>query len=574
MFLDSRVARRRRMVHGGALPDRTHVRVLREVPARRARPSQPLGRRQGRLHGADRRVRRSHRREEPRRVRQRVEEGPRARHLQPSGRPRCAKRSVGSTPNLSSVQGRSASTSGSDGTTRFRPARPRRAGAPRRARSPPRPERRPRRRDAVAAAASPRRRRRAGELAGRRPRAQGGSEGRAPLEHLTDRAALIVVAGCGGVLARRRLPSFAPVGSREPASRCARMVEGVRLAKDPSGRERAMRSCAPRSSSTPTCGRRATTWASCWPTPATSPAPSSSSSRRRSSSRTLKTRRSRWERSKATRRAVERPPDGLGDFLDTHPNAVDVHMLYVAALRDAGPLDKAIGQARLLLEAGDASALAELALCHLAKAERDAASLLAKRRSTPILTGAIADRATGLIALAGGDDALAFQSFLKRRSRPARHDRASTWRRPLRGGAYPKAAAIPAILQVFARRRRGDNRPRGGATRAGRRAAPAEARRGAPAPREGPERILTTSGRCSTSASCTPISSSAPRRAGCFQALPRRRAGGHPSRADATLRLDPVGPRSRRPSLLRLLPHRAGGPAAKPLTPAPKPEAP
>jgi len=73
--------------------------------------------------------------------------------------------------------------------------------------------------------------------------------------------------------------------------------------------------------------------------------------------------------------------DGLGDFIEAHPAAVAARTLYVACLRDAGRLDKAIAEARevLVRKPGDASALAELALSHLAKGERDTATLLAKQ---------------------------------------------------------------------------------------------------------------------------------------------------------------------------------------------------
>ena len=56
-------------------------------------------------------------------------------------------------------------------------------------------------------------------------------------------------------------------------------------------------------------------------------------------------------------------------------------MLYVAALRDSGQIDAAIAQAREVLltaQPGDAAALSELALSHLAKGERDSAELLVK----------------------------------------------------------------------------------------------------------------------------------------------------------------------------------------------------
>lgn len=143
----------------------------------------------------------------------------------------------------------------------------------------------------------------------------------------------------------------------------------------------------------------------------------------------------------------------LGDFLAAHATATDARTLYVAALRNSGQLDKAIAQARevLVRKPGDASALAELALCHLAKGERDTAQLLAKQAVDSNPHSAVAHRATGLIALQNGDDALAFQSFLKA-SQEDPHDttaRTNMGTVLLRAGAYPKAEEqFRAILQV------------------------------------------------------------------------------------------------------------------------------
>lgn len=146
--------------------------------------------------------------------------------------------------------------------------------------------------------------------------------------------------------------------------------------------------------------------------------------------------------------------DGLGDFVEAHPAALDVRALYVAALRDAGQLDKAISEARELLvkKPGDSSALAELALCHLAKGERDTASLLAKQALDANPHSAVADRATGLIALASGDDALAFQAFLKATQEDPRDAtaRLNMGAVLLRAGAYTKAAEqYRAISQIL-----------------------------------------------------------------------------------------------------------------------------
>lgn len=145
--------------------------------------------------------------------------------------------------------------------------------------------------------------------------------------------------------------------------------------------------------------------------------------------------------------------DTLGDFLESHPNAVDAKAQYVSALRSSGQIDKAMTQAHELLvkKPGDASALAELALCHLAKGEKDTAQLLAKQALDSNPKSAVAERATGLILLANGDDALAFQAFVK----AAQEDPTDTTARLnmgsvlLRAGAYPKAEEqFRAILQI------------------------------------------------------------------------------------------------------------------------------
>src|ERR1700683_5125485 len=84
-----------------------------------------------------------------------------------------------------------------------------------------------------------------------------------------------------------------------------------------------------------------------------------------------------WRRRGETKEAA----DALGDYLQDPPNAIDARILEVTALRDSGQLDAALKQAQevLVRKPGDSGALAELALTHLAKGERDTASLLAKQ---------------------------------------------------------------------------------------------------------------------------------------------------------------------------------------------------
>jgi tetratricopeptide (TPR) repeat protein len=145
--------------------------------------------------------------------------------------------------------------------------------------------------------------------------------------------------------------------------------------------------------------------------------------------------------------------DLLGDFVQAHPQAIDARTLYVGALRNSGQIDKAIsqGQEVLVRKPGDAAALGELALCHLAKGERDTAQLLAKQALDSNPKSALAHRAMGLIQLQNGDDALAFQSFLKASQEDPRDTtaRLNMGGVLLHAGAYAKAEEqYRAILQV------------------------------------------------------------------------------------------------------------------------------
>jgi tetratricopeptide (TPR) repeat protein len=144
--------------------------------------------------------------------------------------------------------------------------------------------------------------------------------------------------------------------------------------------------------------------------------------------------------------------DILGEFLKNHASN-EGRIIYVAALRDSGQVDRAIVQARevLVRKPGDPAALAELALCHLAKGERDTASLLVKQAIEANPKNAVAERANGLIALSAGDDALAFGAFTNAtredpRDTTARLNIASVL---LRAGSYSKAEEqYRAVLQI------------------------------------------------------------------------------------------------------------------------------
>ncbi len=135
--------------------------------------------------------------------------------------------------------------------------------------------------------------------------------------------------------------------------------------------------------------------------------------------------------------------EALADFVRVHPSAVDARTLYVAALRDSGQIEKAISEARevLVRKPGDATALAELALSHLAKGEKETAELLAKQALDSNPNSAVTHRTIGLLDLAKGDDAIALTEFRK----AAQADPRDTTSRLnmgvvlLRAGAYAKA---------------------------------------------------------------------------------------------------------------------------------------
>ena len=145
--------------------------------------------------------------------------------------------------------------------------------------------------------------------------------------------------------------------------------------------------------------------------------------------------------------------EGLTDFVKAHPTAIDARTLYVATLRDSGQVDRAIAEARevLVRKPGDATALAELALSHLAKGEKEAAELLAKQALEANPNSAVTHRAMGLLHLAKGDDAIAFGEFRK----ASQADPGDTTSRLnmgvvlLRAGAYAKADEVyREILKV------------------------------------------------------------------------------------------------------------------------------
>jgi tetratricopeptide (TPR) repeat protein len=129
----------------------------------------------------------------------------------------------------------------------------------------------------------------------------------------------------------------------------------------------------------------------------------------------------------------------------------------VVTLRDSGQTDRAILVARdvLVRKSGDAGALAELALCHLSKGEKDVAMLLVKQAIEADGKSAAARRAEGpRRALAGATTPRAFRAFQARRRRrrvrqhePREHGRGAPARRSVRQGrrtsTAPSSTATP-----------------------------------------------------------------------------------------------------------------------------------
>jgi tetratricopeptide (TPR) repeat protein len=135
--------------------------------------------------------------------------------------------------------------------------------------------------------------------------------------------------------------------------------------------------------------------------------------------------------------------EGLADFVRAHPNAVEARTFYLASLEESGQIDKAIAEARevLVRKPADATALAELALSHLARGEKEAASILTKLALDSSPNSAVAHRAVGRVDLANGDDAEAFSEFRKA-SQADPHDTTSRLNMGvvlLKAGAYAKA---------------------------------------------------------------------------------------------------------------------------------------
>ena len=225
---------------------------------------------------------------------------------------------------------------------------------------------------------------------------------------------LVMLAACGGGAAPAPAAKTAALPPANPAA-VAKMVQGVQASKDPGGRPRAVALLRE------AIQMDATLWEARYDLGvvlATTGDLAGAEEQLAAAAKlspdsediavALGEVRRRRDESKAA-------ADGLADFVQDHPQAVDARTLYVAALRESGQVDKAIEQAReaLVRKQGDAGALAELALCHLAKGEKDTAQLLAKQAEDANPKSAVAHRAMALVLLANGDDAASFVEFRK-----------------------------------------------------------------------------------------------------------------------------------------------------------------
>jgi tetratricopeptide (TPR) repeat protein len=277
----------------------------------------------------------------------------------------------------------------------------------------------------------------------------------APQRSATTRAALTVVfalclAACGG---SKKKPVAAPATNAVVPAAASKMISGVEFAKSPSGRDRAVSLMREAIAIDPKLWEAhynlgillAQSGDLAEAEPSLERAAQLAPGAEEIATALGQVRRRRGENRKAA--------DGLQVFVEQHPEAREARALYVVALRDSGQIDAAIAQARdaLRRKAGDATALSELALSELAKGERDTAELLVKEAIASNKESAIAHRTAGLIALAKGDDAAAFASFLKAshldpKDTTARLNMATVL---LRAGVYGKAEEqFRAVLKV------------------------------------------------------------------------------------------------------------------------------
>ncbi|HMI83147.1 MAG TPA: tetratricopeptide repeat protein [Polyangiaceae bacterium] len=225
-------------------------------------------------------------------------------------------------------------------------------------------------------------------------------------------ALALSLSACGG---SKKKPVAAPAANAVVPAAAAKMISGVEFAKTPSGRDRAAALMREAIAIDPKLWEAhynlgvllAQSGDLAEAEPSLEHAAQLAPGAEEIAMALGQVRRRRGENRKAA--------DGLQLFVEQHPEAKEARALYVVALRDSGQIDAAIAQARdaLRRKAGDATALAELALSELAKGERDSAELLVKEAIASNKESAIAHRTAGLVALAKGDDAAAFASFVK-----------------------------------------------------------------------------------------------------------------------------------------------------------------
>lgn len=391
--------------------DREDARVAR-APERRALSALERKRLANPLAGADASAS-AHRLAAPRRreggARRRGEEegGPAA-----GGKPAAAARRREEARGRAEPDPREARARDTRGGTRGYPPESRRPAAAA-ARSCPTTTRRPPLRSARRCRARARRsrcpRRRARSDAARLDRARGDARGR--------------VASIA-VRRRRRRPRCE--GRREGAPACANPMAGCAAhgrgsrpaAKMPQLQRRAPGVGLVRerpSRSIPTCGRRASISASCSRTPVTSPARAEEQPCRAAARMAPERERrspSRSRRSGVVAGRTRTPPRGLRRGSPWRRRGARARG---RASTNSGQHERAIGTPRevLVRKPGDATALAELALCHLGKGERDTAQLLVKQALDVNGKSAIAHTVQASSSSGGGDDAAAFQAFSK-----------------------------------------------------------------------------------------------------------------------------------------------------------------
>ena len=145
--------------------------------------------------------------------------------------------------------------------------------------------------------------------------------------------------------------------------------------------------------------------------------------------------------------------DALQSFVKANPDAQVAPIALVTALREGGKVKEAIeqGQRVLVYHSSDPYALSELSLSNMEQGELDTAELLIEEALKADDKSAVAERTAGLIALRKGDDAVAFKHF----QRASELDSKDTTARLnmgtvlLQAGVYDKAAQeFRAVLAV------------------------------------------------------------------------------------------------------------------------------